>query len=86
MIDPSHVLVDGGVGSVVDVNGTAPARVLDLACAKDCVPAVWPGAIPLARAEAFTIADGIAARRGRRRDGAIACLSVTADQIEGSSA
>jgi hypothetical protein len=59
-LDASRVLVAGGAGSAVDVAGAAPARVLDLACASDCKPLVWPGALPLVRAEAFTLAQGAA--------------------------
>lgn len=57
-LDASHVLVAGGVGSPVDVAGSAPPRVLDLACAAMCTPLVWPATppLPLIRAEAITLA------------------------------
>lgn len=55
-LDASRVLVAGGSGSAADVAGAAPARVLDLACSNDCKPVAWPGALPLVRAEAFTLA------------------------------
>lgn len=48
-LDGSHVLVAG-----------ADARVLDVACAADCKPAVWPGALGLVRAQAFTLAPDAA--------------------------
>jgi len=54
-LDASHVLVAGGVGSAVDIAGSAPPRVLDLACAAMCTPLVWKGALPLTRAESFTL-------------------------------
>ena len=56
-LDASHVLVAGGAGSPADISGAAPARVVDLACATGCVPAVWPGMMPLVRAESFTLAQ-----------------------------
>jgi hypothetical protein len=48
-LDGSHVLVVG-----------EQARVLDLACAANCEPALWPGALGLVRAEAFTLAPDAA--------------------------
>ena len=57
-LDASHVLVAGGTGSPADVAGAAPVRVVDLACAAGCIPEVWPGMIPLVRAESFTVAQG----------------------------
>ena len=43
-LDASHVLVAG-----------AEARVVDLACAAECRPLPWPGALGLVRAEAMTL-------------------------------
>lgn len=76
-IDPSHVLVAGGVGSPDDVKGAAPARVLDLACAKDCKPAVWTGALPLVRAEAFALTQGAALVVGDDASGATRAFRMT---------
>ena len=69
-LDASHVLVAGGTGSPVDVAGAAPARVVDLACASGCVPAVWPGVMPLVRAESFTLAQDAALIAGDDATGA----------------
>lgn len=77
-LDASHVLVAGGVGSSVDVGGSAPARVLDLACASMCTPAVWPGALPLVRAEAFTLAQDAALVAGDDATGASHVFRVSA--------
>jgi hypothetical protein len=77
-LDASHVLVAGGVGSSVDVGGSAPARVLDLACASMCTPAVWPGALPLVRAEAFTLAQDAALVAGDDATGASRVFRVAA--------
>jgi hypothetical protein len=59
-LDASHVLIAGGSGSASDVDGAALTRVVDLACASDCKPAAWPGAVPLVRAEAFALAPDAA--------------------------
>jgi hypothetical protein len=69
-LDASHVLVAGGVGSTADVAGAAPARVLDLACSADCKAVVWPGALPLVRADAFTLAPNAALLAGDDATGA----------------
>ena len=69
-LDASHVLVAGGVGSAADVAGSAPARVIDLACTADCKPVVWPGALPLVRAEAFTLAPNAVLLAGDDATGA----------------
>lgn len=55
-LDASRVIVAGGSGSSADVAGAAPARVLDLACTAECKPVAWPGALPLVRAQAVTLA------------------------------
>jgi hypothetical protein len=77
-LDASHVLVAGGSGSAVDVGGAAPARVLDLACASMCTPAVWPGALPLVRAESFTLAQDAALVAGDDATGASHVFRVSA--------
>jgi hypothetical protein len=69
-LDGSHVLAVGGSGSPADVSGVAPARVFDLTCASNCKPAVWPGSIPLVRAEAFTLAPDAALVAGDDATGA----------------
>ena len=77
-LDASHVLVAGGVGSTADVMGAAPARVLDLACASMCTPALWPGALPLVRAEAFTLGPTAALVAGDDASGASRVFRVSA--------
>ena len=77
-LDASHVLVAGGVGSPADVGGAAPARVIDLACAAACVPAVWPGAMPLVRAESFSLAQGAVLVAGDDATGASRVFRATA--------
>jgi hypothetical protein len=77
-LDASHVLVAGGNGSTADVAGAAPPRVLDLACASMCVPAVWPGALPLVRAESFTLAPDAALVAGDDATGASRVFRVSA--------
>jgi hypothetical protein len=77
-LDASHVLVAGGVGSSADVMGAAPARVLDLACASMCTPAAWPGALPLVRAESFTLGPTAALVAGDDASGASRVFRVTA--------
>lgn len=76
-LDASHVLVAGGAGSAVDVAGAAPARVLDLACAATCKPAVWPGMLPLVRAESLTLAQNAALVAGDDATGASRVFRVT---------
>ncbi len=76
-LDVSHVLVAGGVGSTADVMGSAPARVLDLACAAMCTPAVWPGTLPLVRAESFTLGPTAALVTGDDASGASRVFRVT---------
>jgi hypothetical protein len=78
-LDASHVLVAGGAGSPVDVGGAAPARVIDLACGAGCVPAVWPGAMPLVRAESFARAPGTALIAGDDATGASRVFRATAE-------
>ncbi len=58
-LDGSHVLV-----------ASADARVIDLACAADCKPVAWPGALGLARAQAFTLAPDAALVVGDDASGA----------------
>jgi hypothetical protein len=77
-LDASHVLVAGGVGSSADVGGAAPARVVDLACASACVPAVWPGLMPLVRAESFTLAQDAVLVAGDDATGASRVFRATA--------
>jgi hypothetical protein len=77
-LDASHVLVAGGAGSSADVAGAAPARVLDLACASMCTPAVWPGALPLVRAESFALAQDAALVAGDDATGASRVFRVSA--------
>lgn len=77
-LDASHVLVAGGVGSTADVGGAAPARVVDLACASSCAPAVWPGAMPLVRAESFTLAQDAVLVAGDDATGASRVFRATA--------
>ena len=79
-LDASHVLVAGGVGSTADVGGAAPARVLDLACGTMCSPAVWPGSLPLVRAEAFTLAPNAALVTGDDIAGASHVFRVSATE------
>ena len=69
-LDASHVLVVGGVGSPTDLNGTAQARVIDLACASSCTPVPWPGPLPLVRAEALTLAPDVVLVAGDDATGA----------------
>lgn len=80
-LDASHVLVAGGVGSTADVAGSAPARVLDLACSSDCKAVVWPGALPLVRAEAFTLAPNAALLAGDDGAGASRVFRVSDTEI-----
>lgn len=80
-LDASHVLVAGGTGSPVDVAGAAPARVVDLACASGCVPAVWPGVMPLVRAESFTLAQDAALIAGDDATGASRVFRATLSAI-----
>jgi hypothetical protein len=77
-LDASHVLVVGGAGSSTDVAGAAQARVLDLACAANCVPAVWPGTLPLVRAESLTLAFDAALVAGDDATGASRVFRVSA--------
>ncbi len=77
-LDASHVLVAGGAGSSADVAGAAPARVVDLACASGCVPAVWPGMLPLVRAESFTLAQDAVLIAGDDATGASRVFRATA--------
>ncbi|MDB4936099.1 MAG: hypothetical protein JWP87_3071 [Labilithrix sp.] len=77
-LDGSHVLVAGGVGSPADVAGAAPARVIDLGCASMCTPAVWPGTMPLVRAESFTLAPDAALVAGDDATGASRVFRVSA--------
>jgi hypothetical protein len=79
-LDASHVLVAGGVGSTADVGGAAPARVLDLACGTMCAPALWPGSLPLVRAEAFMLAPGAALVTGDDAAGSSHVFRVTATE------
>jgi hypothetical protein len=76
-LDASHVLVAGGVGSNADIGGSAPARVLDLACASECKAALWPGALPLVRAESFTLAPNAALLAGDDATGATRAFRVS---------
>ena len=80
-LDASHVLVAGGTGSPVDVGGAAPARVIDLACASGCVPTVWPGAMPLVRAESFALAQDAALIAGDDATGASRVFRATVAAI-----
>ena len=80
-LDASHVLVAGGTGSPVDVAGAAPARVVDLACASGCVPAVWPGVMPLVRAESFTLTQDAALIAGDDATGASRVFRATLSAI-----
>jgi hypothetical protein len=77
-LDASHVVLAGGAGSSVDVAGSAPARVVDLACATGCTPAVWPGALPLVRAESFARAQGVVLLAGDDATGASRVFRATA--------
>jgi hypothetical protein len=79
-LDASHVLVAGGVGSSADVGGAAPARVVDLSCGSMCTPAIWPGPLPLVRAESFTLAPGAALVAGDDAAGASHVFRVTATE------
>lgn len=79
-LDASHVLVAGGVGSATDVAGAAPARVLDLACTADCKPVVWPGALPLVRAESFTLTPTVALIAGDDAAGATRVFRASATE------
>lgn len=76
-LDASHVLVAGGTGSPADVAGAAPARVLDLACSAECKPVLWPGALPLVRAESFTLAPNAALVAGDDATGAMRAFRVS---------
>lgn len=66
-LDGSHVLVAG-----------ADARVIDLACAADCKPAVWPGTLGLVRAQAFTLAPDAALVAGDDATGATKVVRASA--------
>lgn len=61
-LDGARVFVAGGTGSPVDVGGVAPPRVINLAtaCSPTCTPEIWPGSVPLVRAESFTLAPDAA--------------------------
>lgn len=61
-LDQTHVLIAGGNGG--------PARVLDLTCATNCVPAAWQGDITLTRTEAATLAPDAALILGDDAQGA----------------
>jgi hypothetical protein len=65
-LDATHVVVAGGTGGA----GTAGARVIDLACAASCQPAPWPGAVPLARADAVALSAQAALFGGDDASGA----------------
>ena len=80
-LDASHVLVAGGAGSAVDVAGAAPPRVLDLACAAMCTPLVWPGTLPLVRAESFTLAPDAALLAGDDATGATRAFRASATAL-----
>jgi hypothetical protein len=69
-LDASHVVVSGGAGSPADVAGAAPVRVFDLACSADCKPLVWPGTLPLVRADSFTLAPNAVLLAGDDATGA----------------
>jgi hypothetical protein len=78
-LDASHVLVAGGTGSAADIGGATPARVVDLACAAACVPAPWPGMMPLVRAELFAlVAPGAVLVAGDDASGASRLFRATA--------
>ncbi|MDB4945280.1 MAG: hypothetical protein JWP97_4814 [Labilithrix sp.] len=76
-LDATHVLVVGGVGTAADPAAIPLPRVIDLACTADCVPATWPGAVPLVRAEAVSIAAGVALVVGDDAAGATHAYRVT---------
>ena len=78
-LDASHVLVAGGTGYPAATGGAAPARVLDLACAAACVPSVWPGLMPLVRADSFTLAQGAVLVAGDDEVGASRAFRATAE-------
>jgi hypothetical protein len=77
-LDPTHILVAGGTGSAVDVMGAAPARLFDLTCSSNCAGVVWPGPLPLVRAEAFTLAPDAAIIAGDDATGATRMFRATA--------
>lgn len=63
------------------VEGFAPARVLDLACAADCAPSAWPGAMPLARAEAVALGADAAFVAGDDAEGATRAFRASASEL-----
>ena len=66
-LDGSHVLIAG-----------EQTRVLDLACASECEPIAWPGALGLVRAEAFPLAPDAALVVGDDATGASKVFRVSA--------
>lgn len=63
-LDTGHVVVAGGVGGTA-----AGARVFDLACSAACAPSIWPGAVPLRRADVVALAADAAFVVGDDADG-----------------
>jgi hypothetical protein len=78
-LDASHVIVAGGAGSPADVEGVAPARVLDLACTTDCKPVVWSGVLPLVRSEVFALSPTAVLIAGDDASGASRMFRATSE-------
>lgn len=70
-LDPTHVLVAGGTP------GPANAKVIDLACGKDCAPVLWKGSVDLTRVTAAALGPGAALVVGDAPGGETRALRLT---------
>lgn len=80
-LDHGHVVIAGGRGATGDEGGGLPARVLDLACTTACAPASWPGALPLARAEAYALGADAAFVVGDDASGATRAYRASSSEL-----
>ncbi|MCL2777988.1 MAG: hypothetical protein FWD73_08285 [Polyangiaceae bacterium] len=82
-LDGHRVIIAGGQGSTSDPNAFSPARVIDVACASNCVPAPATGAaeVPLARAQASTVGSDVALVVGDDANGQTRAYRVTPTDI-----
>jgi hypothetical protein len=71
-LDAGHAIVAGS---------GAPARVFDLACAAQCTPTTWAGAVPLVRAEIHALAPDAAFVAGDAADGTTHAFRVSPAEV-----
>lgn len=77
MLDAGHVVVAGGTNAT----GISPARVLDLGCVANCVPAAWKDPVPLVRGDVSRVAPDAVLLVGDDANGATLAYRASATEL-----